>query len=159
MPARRIVFVCYGNICRSPMAAAMFRRLVADRGLSAHYAIDSAGFLRTGDPVHPSTAEILARRGLTGGDGRSRPLLPAERLEDPLVLAMEERLAERARAMGFTQAHNLAPFATMGRDRADVADPMGHPPAAFEATAARLDLLLPPLLVRLEAERTPGRRT
>jgi len=153
VPARPVVFLCYGNICRSPMAAAFFRRLVAEAGLAEHYRIDSAGLLRTGDPVHPSTAAILLRRGLPGADGLSRALSPAESRAQPLVLAMEERLAERARTMGFRQAYNLAPFASLGRDRTDIADPMGLPPAAFEAAAARLDALLPGLLARLELER------
>ena len=44
--AARVLFVCLGNICRSPMAEGIFAQLVKDRGLAAHYRIDSAG---TGD--------------------------------------------------------------------------------------------------------------
>jgi protein-tyrosine phosphatase len=39
----RVLFVCTGNICRSPLAEAVFKRLVAARGLAAHYEVDSAG--------------------------------------------------------------------------------------------------------------------
>ncbi len=38
-----VLFVCLGNICRSPMAEAMFRKKVEDEGLSEHFVIDSAG--------------------------------------------------------------------------------------------------------------------
>ncbi len=38
-----VLFVCLGNICRSPMAEAMFRKRVEDEGLSEHFVIDSAG--------------------------------------------------------------------------------------------------------------------
>lgn len=41
----RILFVCLGNICRSPMAEAIMRKLVNERGLSAEYEIDSAGLI------------------------------------------------------------------------------------------------------------------
>jgi protein-tyrosine phosphatase len=57
----RVVFVCLGNICRSPMAEAIFRNLVQKEGLEGKFIIDSAG---TGDwhighPPHEGTREIL----------------------------------------------------------------------------------------------------
>lgn len=49
----RILFVCLGNICRSPMAETIFRKLVEDRGLADHFEIDSAGLIdyHEGDPA------------------------------------------------------------------------------------------------------------
>lgn len=48
-----ILFVCLGNICRSPMAETVFRKLVEDRGLADHFEIDSAGLIdyHEGDPA------------------------------------------------------------------------------------------------------------
>jgi protein-tyrosine phosphatase len=43
MAPYRILFVCLGNICRSPMAEGVFRRVVAEEGLSDRFVIDSAG--------------------------------------------------------------------------------------------------------------------
>ena len=42
----KIIFVCHGNICRSPMAEAVFRHLVEERGLSSRFQIDSAAVSR-----------------------------------------------------------------------------------------------------------------
>ena len=43
---KKILFVCLGNICRSPMAEAVMRKLVKEKGLESEYEIDSAGLIR-----------------------------------------------------------------------------------------------------------------
>jgi protein-tyrosine phosphatase len=55
-----------GNICRSPMAEAIFKDLVAKAGLSDHFVIDSVGTegYHEGEPAHPSTHRVLAMNGI-----------------------------------------------------------------------------------------------
>ncbi len=62
----RIVFVCHGNICRSPMAEAIFRDLLEKRGLTNRFSVDSAAVSaeELGNPVYPAAQSELARRGL-----------------------------------------------------------------------------------------------
>lgn len=57
----RVLFVCLGNICRSPMAEAVFRDLVKKEGLEDKFTIDSAGLgdWHIGHPPHQGTREIL----------------------------------------------------------------------------------------------------
>ena len=43
---KKILFVCLGNICRSPMAEAVMRKLIKEKGLESEYEIDSAGLIR-----------------------------------------------------------------------------------------------------------------
>ncbi|MFY7953475.1 MAG: low molecular weight phosphotyrosine protein phosphatase, partial [Armatimonadaceae bacterium] len=62
----RVLFVCLGNICRSPMAEALFRHRVVAAGLGDRIVIDSAG---TGDwhigkPPHQGTRDVLTRNGI-----------------------------------------------------------------------------------------------
>ena len=93
MPGREaervgVLFVCMGNICRSPVAEAIFADLVAAEGLDPRFRVDSAGTidLHAGEAPDPRSAREAARRGL-------------DRLGDhPLVLFMGEcrRLASRA---------------------------------------------------------------
>lgn len=72
----KIVFVCLGNICRSPMAEGLFRSMVQAAGLTEAITIDSAATSRweAGNPVHPGTQAILADLGIDYRSLRSRPL-------------------------------------------------------------------------------------
>jgi protein-tyrosine phosphatase len=69
----RIVFVCLGNICRSPMAEAVFSRVVDDAGLNDAVIIDSCGTdaYHAGERAHPGTLRILKEHGIEY-DGVSR---------------------------------------------------------------------------------------
>jgi protein-tyrosine phosphatase len=61
-----VLFVCMGNICRSPMAEAVFRDLVKKEGVADHFEIASAGTgdWHVGEPPHRGTREILKRHGI-----------------------------------------------------------------------------------------------
>jgi protein-tyrosine phosphatase len=65
----RVLFVCLGNICRSPMAEAVFARMVEDAGLSQAIEIDSAGTgdWHVGQRPHRGTRRILERYGIKEG--------------------------------------------------------------------------------------------
>jgi protein-tyrosine phosphatase len=112
-PAERelgVLFVCYGNSCRSPLAQGIFRAKLAEAGLLGRVVVDSAG-THAGDPGSPPNhrARTVARRhGVTIGDLRSRRfqqgdfdrfdrivVLDRRNREDVLALARDD--AERAR--------------------------------------------------------------
>jgi low molecular weight protein-tyrosine phosphatase len=61
-----VLFVCMGNICRSPMAEAVFRNLVKQEGVADHFEIASAGTgdWHVGEPPHRGTRETLKRHGI-----------------------------------------------------------------------------------------------
>ena len=63
---KRILFVCHGNICRSPMAEAIFRDMLRKQGLSDRFFVDSAAVSdeELGHPVYPAAQTELRRRGL-----------------------------------------------------------------------------------------------
>ncbi len=63
---RRILFVCHGNICRSPLAEGVFRQLVQDAGVAAAFEVDSAGTssYHEGDAPDPRTSAEAALRGV-----------------------------------------------------------------------------------------------
>lgn len=71
----RVLFVCLGNICRSPMAEAVFQKLVDDAGLSGKVQVDSAGTssYHVGEQAHPGTRRVLTRHGINY-DGRARQI-------------------------------------------------------------------------------------
>jgi low molecular weight protein-tyrosine phosphatase len=87
----RILFVCLGNICRSPSAEGVMRRLVRERGLEAEIEIDSAGTggWHVGSPPDARATEAARRRGteLAGSARRFDPQRDFERFD--LILAMD----------------------------------------------------------------------
>jgi protein-tyrosine phosphatase len=86
----RILFVCLGNICRSPTAEGVMSRLIAEEGLEDQIAIDSAGTggWHVGAPPDERATEAAARRG-TRLDGAARRFDPADFQNFDLILAMD----------------------------------------------------------------------
>ena len=77
---KRILMVCLGNICRSPLAEGAFQDLVTTRGLDARYQIDSAGTggWHVGDPPHMGSQDIALAHGIDISDQRSRQVTAGE---------------------------------------------------------------------------------
>ena len=90
----RILFVCLGNICRSPMAEAVFAQLVADEQMSDRFVIDSCGtgHWHVGEKAHPDTCRVLEENGALGPlDGKRARQLTADDLSCfDYILAMDE---------------------------------------------------------------------
>lgn len=61
----RVLFVCLGNICRSPMAKGIFLKLLGERGLSDHFEVDSAGLgpWHVGEGMDPRARQVLEEKG------------------------------------------------------------------------------------------------
>lgn len=96
-----VLFVCLGNICRSPTAHGVFRQRAAARGLDDRIAVDSAG---TGDwhvglPPDRRAAETAARRGYDLSDLRARQVSAADFQRFHYVLAMDEANLEHLQAL------------------------------------------------------------
>lgn len=87
----RVLFVCMGNICRSPMAEAVFRSLVAKEGLSDTFEIDSAGTgdWHVGQPPHRSTLAVLRNQGIDASAQRARQILANDLDDFDYVIAMD----------------------------------------------------------------------
>jgi protein-tyrosine phosphatase len=95
----RVLFVCLGNICRSPMAEAVFRHLVEQAGLSDQILVDSAGTsdYHIGERAHPGTRAVLRDNGIEY-EGRARQITPADFEQFDYILAMDnENLADLRR--------------------------------------------------------------
>ena len=71
---KRVLFVCHGNICRSPMAEYVMKHLVEKAGKAGEYEIDSAAVSREeiGNTVYPPARRELERRGVRCGGHRAR---------------------------------------------------------------------------------------
>lgn len=123
-----VLFVCLGNICRSPMAEAVFKHLVAQAGLSDRFRIDSAGTssYHVGDPAHYGTRRILSTFGIRC-DSISRQITGQDLAEADYILAMDRHNLSELRALSRRRPlnghlHLLLEFAEQAHGL-DVPDP------------------------------------
>ena len=88
----KILFVCHGNICRSPMAEFIFKYLVEQRGLSSEFYIASAATSteEIGSRVHHGTAAILDRLGIDYSEKRARQMTKKDYQDYDMLIGMDD---------------------------------------------------------------------
>lgn len=96
----RVLFVCHGNICRSPMADGVFGKIVTDAGLADKIEVDSAGTssYHNGEAAHRGTLDVLKAHGIQY-NGRSRQLRQQDFQTFNYVLAMDSSNMSNMRRM------------------------------------------------------------
>ncbi|MEM9781689.1 MAG: low molecular weight protein-tyrosine-phosphatase [Pseudomonadota bacterium] len=144
---RRILCVCLGNICRSPMGEGALARAARDAGIAVE--IDSAGTgsWHVGKPPHPTGLAVAAARGYDNSHQRARTIQPPDFEEFDLILAMDEQnLATLRHLQPAGSRARLALFDPSGRA---VPDPYGNPRAAYEATLDQIEAAAAAWIARL----------
>jgi protein-tyrosine phosphatase len=89
----KVLFVCTGNICRSPMAEAVFQHLVNQAGLADQFQIDSAGTSgeELGNTTHKGTVQVLAKHHVPHDSRRAaRQITSADAHDYDYILAMDK---------------------------------------------------------------------
>lgn len=152
---KKLLFVCTGNICRSPTAEAVFAQQIKARGLEARFAHDSAGThgYHTGDHPDPRTVAAARKRGVEMGHLVARRVIAQDYDEFDLILAMDAghlRLLEQGKPKGSKAELALyLPYVGITHTT-DVPDPYYEGPKLFEQvldlTEEATDLLIEKLL-------------
>lgn len=91
-PVAKILFVCHGNICRSPMAEFVFKMLVKEKNLSYKYDCDSRATTREeiGNGIYPAAKRELNRRGVKMGEHAASQMTQKDYEEFDLIVGMDD---------------------------------------------------------------------
>ena len=131
----KILFVCHGNICRSPMAEFVMKRLVDEAGLTEQFEIASAATSteEIGNPVYPPARRKLAEHGISCEGKTARQMTRDDYLYYDLIIAMDRNNLRNLRRMfGEDTLHKITLLMDYTCRPGDVADPWYT--GDFEAT-------------------------
>ncbi len=132
-----VLFVCTGNICRSPMAEGVFRKMVQRAGFGALFTVGSAGTFEgyVGQPASPLAVEAAGRRGYDISRHRARLITNDDLSRHDFVLCMDR---SHLAALRWLAPRDLAErpqmFMKFAPDSGaqEVPDPFGGPPPGYE---------------------------
>jgi protein-tyrosine phosphatase len=141
-PPYRVLFVCLGNICRSPIAEVVFRGLVDDAGLQDRITVESAGTgdWHVGERAYPTALEVLSARGHDGSAHRARKFARSWFDEYDLLVAMD-RMNVKALQQNARKPEDLEKIdllraydpESLDYGELDVPDPYDAPYEVFES--------------------------
>ncbi len=126
----KIMFVCHGNICRSPMAQFIFQKLAAERGVAHKYVVTSSATSReeiwgdVGNPVYPPARAELKKHGIDCGGKRAVQLKQADYENYDLFIGMDSRnIANMMRILDGDPDRKIRKLMDYTERGGDVADP------------------------------------
>lgn len=154
-----VLLVCTGNICRSPLAAALLRRRLDESGV-AGVTVSSAGTgAWDGAPASEGAYLVGIERGLDLSEHRAR-LLTREVVEQAdLILTMARHHRARVDELGGEgKVHVLGEYAGREGEAAEVSDPFGGDLDVYRDTCTELEGLIGAVAARIARERTDGPR-
>ena len=125
-----ILFVCHGNICRSPMAEFVLKKMVEERGLESQFVIDSAAtsteeiWNGIGNPVYPPAKAELRKHGISCEGKRAVQLKKSDYGKYDLILGMDSwNLRNMMRILGKDPDHKVRLLLDYSDSPRDIADP------------------------------------
>ena len=88
----KILFICHGNICRSPMAEFVMKKLIEEKHLTERFQISSAAVSREelGNPIYPPARRKLAEHGIPGATHTARQLTQQDYADYDLLIGMDQ---------------------------------------------------------------------
>jgi protein-tyrosine phosphatase len=158
----RLLFVCLGNICRSPTAEGVMRALVAEAGLQESIEIDSAGTgsWHVGSAPDERATNAARARGLVL-EGAARQVGPADLEHFDLLLAMDSENASELRALAQDEEQRakvrlLREFDPQSGTELDVPDPYYGGAGGFDEVLDLVQAACAGLLEEIRAGRVPS---
>ncbi len=125
----KILFVCHGNICRSPMAEFILKKKVADRGISAQFHIASAAtsteeiWNGIGNPVYPPAKQELAKHGISCEGKRAVQLQKSDYDDYDYLIGMDHMNLRNMERITGHKGGKISLLLSYCGSSADVSDP------------------------------------
>ncbi|WP_062238589.1 low molecular weight protein-tyrosine-phosphatase [Fictibacillus sp. FJAT-27399] len=107
----KVLFVCLGNICRSPMAEAIFKDMVQKKGLDDKISVDSAGTgnWHVGEPPHEGTRDLLTKKNISFDGLKARQVVAGDLTEYDFVIGMDAKnIGDLQQLAGHVPANHVA---------------------------------------------------
>jgi protein-tyrosine phosphatase len=148
---KRILFVCLGNICRSPLAEGVADKIISERGLEI--VVDSAGTSswHQGEPPCNHSVRVAKLHGMDISTLRSRPVREEDRTHYDYVVAMDGQNLKDLEVQGFQNVYLLGDFG--GHGGVDVPDPYFFPGfEGFERVYSMIEKALHDFIDKVEHE-------
>lgn len=156
----RVLFVCLGNICRSPLAEGVFGEVLRERGLSDRYEIDSAGTggWHVGSAPDPRSIAVAQKHGIDISSQKTRKVRPDDFAEFDLILGMDRSNVEDLLVVAGPARNRVALFIehALGARR-DVPDPYYGGVDGFDKVYGMIRSASEALVDKLEARRSPSK--
>ena len=150
----RVVFVCWGNICRSPMAERVAQRMAEDEGLAGvEFTSAATSTEELGEPMDRRAAAVLRAHGYRTDGHRAHRITRAEIEGADLVIAMEDIHIRKmlAIAPGATNLSLLSEYDPAAEPGSGIPDPWYGTPAGFYGTLDALEAAVPGVIDRVRA--------
>ncbi|MCW5953105.1 MAG: low molecular weight phosphotyrosine protein phosphatase [Propionibacteriaceae bacterium] len=146
-----VVFVCWGNICRSPMAEQVAREWATREGIAATFTSAGVSAEEQGNPIDHRAAAVLRQSGYPVTPHRAHRITADEIRHAGLVIGMERLHLDRMRRL-VPEADNLALLTDFDPEvvpGSPVDDPWYGPPSGFRDTLASVEAAMPGLMRRI----------